>query len=201
MLFTGPNEGCFQTLIKQGLFGDGAGAVIVGADPVSPVELPLFEMVSASQTVVPDSDHAINLRLTKGGFGGNISSKEIPAFIGDNIVRCLHDSLGPLGIGIGAQCWNDLFWAVHPGSSAILDHIDRALKLQPEKLAPSRRVLSEYGNMFGVTIIFVLDELRRRHKEQQGVGVPEWGVMMTFGPGLTVETMVLHATQHTQASK
>jgi bisdemethoxycurcumin synthase len=55
--------------------------------------------------------------------------------------------------------------------------------------------------MLGVTIIFVLDELRRRHKEQRGVGVPEWGVMMTFGPGLTVETMVLHATPHTQASE
>jgi bisdemethoxycurcumin synthase len=119
-------------------------------------------------------------------------------FIGDNIEQCLHDSFGPLGI---AAEWNDLFWAVHPGSSAILDHIDTVLKLQPEKLAASRRVLSEYGNMLGVTIIFVLDELRRRHKEQRGVGVPEWGVMMTFGPGLTVETMVLHATPHTQASE
>ena len=122
-------------------------------------------------------------------------------FIGDNIVQCLHDSLGPLGIGIGGQ-WNDLFWPLHPGSSSILDHIDGVLKLQPEKLAASRRVLSEYGNMLGVTIFFVLDEVRRRHKEQPaGVGVPEWGVMMAFGPGLTMETMVLHATQHTKESK
>ncbi|KAK1680176.1 hypothetical protein QYE76_041024 [Lolium multiflorum] len=198
MLFSGPKEGCFQTLINQGLFGDGAAAVIVGADPASSGhEHPLFEIVSAAQTVVPGSDHAINMHLTKGGYGGNISTREVPGFIGDNIEQCLQDSFGPLGLGAK---WNDLFWAVHPGSSAILDHIDTVLKLKPDKLAASRRVLSEYGNMFGVTIIFVLDELRRRHKEQQGAGLPEWGVMITFGPGLTVETMVLRATHHTQAS-
>ncbi|XP_051215691.1 bisdemethoxycurcumin synthase [Lolium perenne] len=198
MLFSGPKEGCFQTLINQGLFGDGAAAVIVGAEPDSTShEHPLFEIVSAAQTVVPGSDHAINMHLTKGGYGGNISTREVPGFIGDNIEQCLHDSFGPLSV---AARWNDLFWAVHPGSSAILDHIDMVLKLQPDKLAASRRVLSEYGNMFGVTIIFVLDELRRRHKEQQGAGLPEWGVMITFGPGLTVETMVLRATHHTQAS-
>ncbi|KAM0846367.1 hypothetical protein ACQ4PT_055720 [Festuca glaucescens] len=67
MLFSGPKEGCFQTLVNQGLFGDGAGAVIVGADQASPGERPLFEMVSAAQTVVPDSDHAITMHLTKGG--------------------------------------------------------------------------------------------------------------------------------------
>ncbi|VAI60583.1 unnamed protein product [Triticum turgidum subsp. durum] len=131
MLFNGPKEGSFERLIHQGLFGDGAGAVIVGADPLGPVEHALFEMVSAAQTVIPDSGDAITMHITKGG----------------------------------------------------------------------RRVLSDYGNMFGVTIIFVLDELRRRLREQEGVGgAPEWGVVMTFGPGLTVETMVLHATGHMHAS-
>ncbi|XP_044952536.1 bisdemethoxycurcumin synthase-like [Hordeum vulgare subsp. vulgare] len=198
MLFGGPKEGSFERLIHQGLFGDGAGAVVVGADPLGPGEHALFEMMSAAQTVIPDSDDAITMHVTKGGFGGNISTRQVPVFIGDNVERCLHDSLEPLGI---AAKWNDLFWAVHPGSSAILDRIDTVLQLESEKLAASRRVLSDYGNMFGVTIIFVLDELRRRLREQQGVGgVPEWGVMMTFGPGLTVETMVLHATGHVHAS-
>jgi bisdemethoxycurcumin synthase len=46
--------------------------------------------------------------------------------------------------------------------------------------------------MFGVTVIFVLDELRRRMENGEEEGAPEWGVMVAFGPGLTVETMVLH---------
>ncbi|XP_062187967.1 bisdemethoxycurcumin synthase-like [Phragmites australis] len=188
LLFSRPEEGCFQTLINQGLFGDGAGAVIVGADPVTAVEHPVFEIVSAAQTIIAESENAIAMHLTKGGYGGNISTRQVPVFIGDNIERCLSDTLEPLGIGAK---WNDLFWAVHPGSSAILDQVDAVLQLKPEKLAASRRVLSEYGNMFGVTVIFVLDELRRR-KETEEEEAPEWGVMVAFGPGLTVETMVLH---------
>jgi predicted naringenin-chalcone synthase len=50
--------------------------------------------------------------------------------------------------------------------------------------------------MSGTTVIFVLDELRRRRvlaaKQEEGKA-PEWGVMMAFGPGITIETMVLRA--------
>jgi predicted naringenin-chalcone synthase len=62
------------------------------------------------------------------------------------------------------------------------------LNLKPGKLAASRHVLREYGNMSGATIVFVLDELRRRRKE--GL-LPEWGAMLAFGPGITIEAMVL----------
>ncbi|RCV13140.1 hypothetical protein SETIT_2G323500v2 [Setaria italica] len=191
LVFTRPVEGYFQTLVKQALFGDGAGAVIVGADPVMtiPAERPLFEIVSAAQTIISESEDAITMHLTKGGCGGNISTRQVPVLIGHNIERCLLDAFQPLGIGAG---WNDLFWDVHPGSSAILDQVDTVLHLKPEKLAASRRVLSEYGNMQGVTVIFVLDELRRRMEKGEEEGEPEWGVMVAFGPGLTVETMVLH---------
>jgi predicted naringenin-chalcone synthase len=48
--------------------------------------------------------------------------------------------------------------------------------------------------MLGATIVFVLDEQRRRMEEDGEGG--EWGVMMGFGPGFTIETMVLHATSN-----
>uniref|UniRef100_M8BXL0 Chalcone synthase n=1 Tax=Aegilops tauschii TaxID=37682 RepID=M8BXL0_AEGTA len=85
---------------------------------------------------------------------------------------------------------------VHPGSSAMLDHIVRALRLAPGKLAASRTVVREYGNMLGATVIFVLDEVRRQREDPEGEGAShdeDWGVMMGFGPGFTVETMLLHA--------
>jgi len=50
--------------------------------------------------------------------------------------------------------------------------------------------------MSGTTVIFVHDELRRRRvraANQEEGQAPEWGVMMAFGPGITIETMVLHA--------
>uniref|UniRef100_A0A0D9WZN5 Chalcone synthase n=1 Tax=Leersia perrieri TaxID=77586 RepID=A0A0D9WZN5_9ORYZ len=188
LTFRGPDRP--HTVTCQALFGDGAGAVIVGADAaVQPVEHPLFEMVSVSQTLIPGTEHVITMRLTEHGLDGDIAAKELIPLAADNVEKCLADALAPLGLG-GVE-WNELFWAVHPGSTLILDPLERALGLKQGKLAASRTVLRENGNMLGSTLIFVLDEQRRR-MDEEGDGA-EWGVMLGFGPGFTIETMVLHA--------
>uniref|UniRef100_N1R5K4 Chalcone synthase n=1 Tax=Aegilops tauschii TaxID=37682 RepID=N1R5K4_AEGTA len=105
----------------------------------------------------------------------------------------------PFGIMSDGTKWNDMFFVVHPGIRGIIDHIDGALRLDPGKLAASRTVLRDYGNMLGATLIFVLDEQRMRMEEDGERG--EWGVMMGFGPGFTVETMVLHAVASNLHSK
>ena len=74
-------------------------------------------------------------------------------------------------------------WGVHPGSQKILDHVQERLGLQEESLQSSRKVLFEYGNMSSATILFVLDEICRQRKPQPG----DTGVLMSFGPGLTME--------------
>ncbi|BAF21744.1 bisdemethoxycurcumin synthase-like [Oryza sativa Japonica Group] len=187
LTFRGPYSP--HTVTCQALFGDGAGAVIVGADAARPVEHPLFEMVSASQTLIPGTEHVITMQLTEHGLDGDIDTKELVPLAANNVKQCLSDALTPLGLDGGE--WNDLFWAVHPGSPLILDHIESALQLKQGKLAASRKVLRENGNMLGSTLIFVLEEQRRR-MEEEGDGA-EWGVMLGFGPGFTIETMVLHA--------
>uniref|UniRef100_A0A0D9XZ66 Chalcone/stilbene synthase C-terminal domain-containing protein n=1 Tax=Leersia perrieri TaxID=77586 RepID=A0A0D9XZ66_9ORYZ len=185
--FRGPDRP--HTVHCQATFGDGAGAAIVGADAV---ERPIFEMVFATQALIPRTEHVITMRLTEPGLDGNSDVRQLAPLAADNIEKCLADALRPIGLenGGGAVEWNDFFWVVHPGSSLILDNIERVLGLKEGKLASSRRVLREYGNMLGSTLIFVLEEERRRMVEE-GDGA-EWGVMMGFGPGFTIETMVLH---------
>ncbi|KAF8684445.1 hypothetical protein HU200_044339 [Digitaria exilis] len=175
-----------ETLVMQALFGDGAGAVVVGADPVSG-ERPEFEMVSASQTTMPESGHVAQGRIREDGFVFH-PSKEMPSLVRENIERCVADALAPTPMGAFTS-WNELFWVVHPGGPAILDSLEAGLGLDPRKLEASRRVLREYGNMSGPSVIFVLDELRRQQEEMN-----EMGVMVGLGPGLTVETMALRAT-------
>ncbi len=75
------------------------------------------------------------------------------------------------------------FLGVHPGSSKILDDIRDRLGLAEAQLAASRKVLYEYGNMPSATILFVLDELQRQDQPAPGA----YGVLMSFGPGLTME--------------
>jgi chalcone synthase len=74
--------------------------------------------------------------------------------------------------------------------------VELKLKLDKAKMQATRNVLSEYGNMSSACVLFILDEMRQRSAEEgkatTGEGL-EWGVLFGFGPGLTVETVVLHS--------
>lgn len=189
--FRGPSETHLDSLVGQALFGDGAAAVIVGADPDLAVERPVFELVSAAQTILPDSDGAIDGHLREVGLTFHLL-KDVPGIISKNIQKSLAEAFAPIGI----NDWNSLFWIAHPGGPAILDQVEEKLRLKPEKLLSTRHVLSEYGNMSSACVLFILDEVRKRSKEEKkgttGEGL-EWGVLFGFGPGLTVETVVLHS--------
>ncbi|CAN1278653.1 Chalcone synthase 1 [Linum perenne] len=153
--FRGPSEAHLDSLVGQALFGDGAATVIVGSDPNLEIEKPMFEIVYTAQTIVPDSEGAIDG----------------------------HD-------------WNSLFWIAHPGGPAILDQVEAKLSLKEEKLRATRQVLSDYGNMSSACVLFIMDEMRKKSVAEgmktTGEGL-DWGVLFGFGPGLTVETVVLHS--------
>ncbi|EAZ15422.1 hypothetical protein OsJ_30836 [Oryza sativa Japonica Group] len=188
--FSTPNE---SKIVGHGLFGDGAGAIIVGAGSLADGERPLFKMVAASQTTIPGTGHALGMQATDSGIDFHLSI-QVPTLIKDNIQQTLLDTFR--SVGNNNPNWNDLFWAVHPGGRAILDNIEGKLQLQPWKLAASRQVLHDYGNMSGATIAFVLDELRRRReKEEHELQQHEWGVMLAFGPGITIEAIVMRNPQ------
>nr|O04220.1 RecName: Full=Chalcone synthase; AltName: Full=Naringenin-chalcone synthase [Chrysosplenium americanum]AAB54075.1 naringenin-chalcone synthase [Chrysosplenium americanum] len=190
--FRGPSDTHLDSLVGQALFGDGAAALIVGADPDTAIERPLFELVSAAQTILPDSDGAIDGHLREVGLTFHLL-KDVPGLISKNIEKSLIEAFKPIGI----NDWNSIFWIAHPGGPAILDQVEH--KLAPGRRANSRatrHILSEYGNMSSACVLFILDEMRkksaRRREATTGDGL-EWGVLFGFGPGLTVETVVLHS--------
>ena len=74
-------------------------------------------------------------------------------------------------------------WAVHPGGRTVLDAVEGALKLI--RLAHSRAILRDYGNMSSPTVLFVLEAMMRKK-----VAAGARGCAMAFGPGLTAETML-----------
>ncbi|KAG6544989.1 hypothetical protein Mapa_013681 [Marchantia paleacea] len=87
-----------------------------------------------------------------------------------------------------------MFWAVHPGGPAILDQIERRLKLDPSKLACSREILEQYGNMSSATMLFVLDRIHQRSILGTHTTTGEsskYGFVIGFGPGLTLEVLIL----------
>nr|XP_040242141.1 chalcone synthase 2 isoform X1 [Aegilops tauschii subsp. strangulata] len=191
MAFRGPSKSHLDSLVGHALFGDGAAAAIIGADPDVPFEKALFQLVSASQTILPDSEGAINGHLTEAGLTIHLL-KDVPGLISENIEQALEDAFKPLGI----HDWNSIFWIAHPSGPAILDMVEEKVGLDKERMRTSREVLSEYGNMSSACVLFVLDVMRKTSSQDghatTGEGM-EWGVLFGFGPGLTVETLVLYS--------
>ena len=189
--FRKPSEIEVGILVGQALFGDGAAALIVGSDPDTLIERPLFQLISADQMFIPDSVNAVEGHVCEMGLVVNLA-KNVPNLIFEYIEKCMVEAFGPLGI----NDWNSLFFIVHPGGRAILDQIEAKLSLKKEKLEVSRHVLREYGNIVSSCVFFVMDEMRKRsfkeEKATTGEGL-EWGVLLGFGPGLTVETVVLRS--------
>ncbi|XP_073046764.1 chalcone synthase-like [Primulina eburnea] len=189
--FRGPSDTHLDSLVGQALFGDGAAAMIVGSDPVLAVERPLYQIISAAQTILPDSEGAIDGHLREVGLTFHLL-KDVPGLISKNIEKSLREAFDPLSI----DDWNSIFWIAHPGGPAILDQVEERLGLDPQKLRATRHVLSEYGNMSSACVVFILDEMRKASAKEglstTGEGL-DWGVLFGFGPGLTVETVVLHS--------
>ena len=60
-------------------------------------------------------------------------------------------------------------------------------QLDDAALRFSREVMRDYGNMSSPTVLFVLDAINRQGNPKAG----DHGVMMAFGPGLTMESCLV----------
>ncbi|XP_019057386.1 PREDICTED: type III polyketide synthase B [Tarenaya hassleriana] len=173
-------------LVGVALFGDGAGAMIIGSDPDPVHEKPLFELHTAIQNFLPETEKTIVGRLTEEGINFKLA-RELPQIIEDNVENFCSKLMKVAGLT--PDDYNQMFWAVHPGGPAILNRMEKRLDLSPEKLSPSRRALMDYGNASSNSIVYVLEYLleeSRKAKNEDERG-EEWGLILAFGPGVTFE--------------
>jgi len=156
------------------LFADGCAASLVSARPVG-LGIDSFLAVG-----IPRTSHLITWRIGEMGFDMHLSG-EVPGEIG----RALKES--GTEVTRGRDVASVDLWAVHPGGRSILDSVEKGLGLNADALSCSRSVLARYGNMSSATVMFVLREIMERAQAGQR------GCAMSFGPGLTAETMLFHA--------
>jgi alpha-pyrone synthase len=149
------------------VFGDGCAASLISARPAG------LEMTGFQAIRLEDTADLITWDIGDQGFD-MVLSGQVPV----SVSRTLHAHKSEL-LGDG----NVSLWAVHPGGRSVLDAVEEALELPPAALAYSREVLRRYGNMSSATVMFVLEAIL------QAAQVDEVGCAMSFGPGLTAETM------------
>ena len=186
------------------VFADGCAASLISAESTG------FALDSFRAVLIPETRSLITWKV--GGLGFDmLLSGQVPGVIAKGLEAHGSSILAPPtpqnpgAPGLASETWagapthpqetiptqvtpaDITLWAVHPGGKSVLDAVQRGLGLPPNALNCSREVLERFGNMSSATVMFVLERLLA--EAHSG----DTGCAMSFGPGLTAETMLFHA--------
>ncbi|WP_419826361.1 type III polyketide synthase [Sphingomonas sp.] len=164
-----------ERLLSMLLFGDGAAAALVTAEPAG-IALQDFRAATIAETA-----HSITWRIGEQGFDMHLGG-EVPGHIGRALAAELAAGAAD-GLLRGRSPEDYALWAVHAGGRSILDAVEQGFDLPPDALAPSREVLRAFGNMSSATLMFVLARMLAQADEAERAGFA-----VAFGPGLAAES-------------
>lgn len=164
-----------QRIVANALFADGAAAVVCGRGTRGDA----WCVTANGSQLVPDSRDAMSWRIGDHGFVMTLSP-QVPDLIRAHLKPWLARWLDEQGLRI-----EDVrSWAVHPGGPRVVAAAAQAIGVPHDAVADSLAVLSESGNMSSATVLFIVQRLRAARAERPCVA-------LGFGPGLTVEAMLL----------
>ena len=168
-------------LLSNAIFGDGAAAVLVqGKKPLAHTSLSL-ESFFCDIAIEGRNDMAWH--ISDFGFEMTLSSY-IPDMIKGGIKKLTKNLLN--NIQLDPQDID--LYAIHPGGKRILEVIEEELQLPKEKNKYAYEVLKNYGNMSSPTVLFVLYYILKALKQEDH----QKNILgFAFGPGLTLESMLL----------
>ena len=169
-------------VIANALFADGSAAVVCRSAPEgeSPIQSK-YKLIRNGSHLLAGTKSAMSWRIGDHGFEMTLSQK-VPSMIEQNLGAWMSGFLAKEGLTI-----QDIRgWAIHPGGPRILDACLTALSLSSEHVAPAREILSQYGNMSSATVLFLLNRI-----QEEPMRGPV--VALGFGPGLTIEAMLLNS--------
>jgi predicted naringenin-chalcone synthase len=164
------------------LFSDGAAAVLVTHDE-SPQQG--FTIENFYSELAMEGEQDMSWNLSEHGFLMHLSSY-IPRLIENHIDELLQHAL----IKSGKQREDIGCYAIHPGGKKILEASAKALSIEETDLTESYSVLRQYGNMSSATILFVLKEILQQQDNKKDKSI----FAAAFGPGITIETMMIKSS-------
>jgi predicted naringenin-chalcone synthase len=167
-----------EQIIAQALFADASVAMALVSSPQR-----LGPAVLHTHTeILYEHIDKLNLSVGDDGFRMTISPR-VAAVIGGAVSGFVERMLAPLRM----QPSDVEHWGIHPGGPQIVEQAATALRLPRQATRTSLDILAEYGNCASPTILLILDRLLRAEQPRPG----SIGVLLAFGPGLTIEGAVL----------
>ncbi len=167
-----------EQAVVHGLFGDATVSLVMGSAP----EGTGMQFLRSHTEQLYHTHELMTLKVKNDGFAMSLSPF-VPFVLAEHIDVYLERLLGPEGL----TAKDITRWIIHPGGPKILEMLAKQLGLTREDMRASWHVLEEYGNCASGTVLLVLEDMLKKDAPKRG----EYGVMMSFGPGLTMEGALL----------
>jgi alkylresorcinol/alkylpyrone synthase len=168
-------------LISACLFGDGAGAAVLSAQPRAGRRR--VEWKAALSSHAPE--HRELLRFShKNGMLRNILLPQVPPLAGASVAEIFARCLAANGL----QREQITGWILHAGGRDVLLALREHLGLAAADVRHSAAVLNEYGNLSSPTVYFVLE---RALNEPVSDG---WWWLSAFGAGFSCHGALLEVS-------
>lgn len=167
-------------LVSNALFGDGAAAVLMRGEHCQELSL---ELQSFHCDLAPAGKSDMAWHIGDTGFEMTLSSY-VPDLIKSGIKQLTERLLE----GLKTTIPEIKLFAIHPGGRRILEVIEGELGMTRNDNRYAYQVLRDFGNMSSATVLFVLKELMRNLTSKEH---NEPVLSFAFGPGLTLESMLL----------
>ncbi len=166
-------------LLANALFADGAAAVLVQAQPTPNA----LQLKSFYGDIIPVGKKDMAWHISNFGFEMTLS-----AYVPDLIEQGIHTLTQNLLQNLPITRDDIGLFAIHPGGKRILEVIEKQLGLSPDDNCHAYEVLRNNGNMSSPTVLFVLQSIQKSlHLALRGTHI----LSFAFGPGLTLESMLL----------
>ena len=165
-------------LISACLFGDGAGAAVLGTEP--PPDKRAIECGAIGSLLNPSEREALCFQQ-RGGMLRNVLTRPVPRLAAEHAEQVLDRMLGAAEL----ERADIAQWVWHAGGRDVLVAIKNRLKLSDEQLEHSAAVLREFGNLSSAFVYFVLEAALAAKPR------PGWWWMSSFGAGFSCHGALL----------
>lgn len=174
-------DATMRTAVVNSLFGDGAAAVALRSGDEA-ADGP--RILSFASHIVTDALEA--MRYDWDSAQGKFSfflDPDIPYVVGAHVERVIDRLLAGPGLRRSAI----RHWLVHSGGKKVIDAVRVNLGLTRHDVRHTTGVLHDYGNVSSSSFLFSYERLTGEAVTRPG----DYGVLMTMGPGSTIETALV----------
>jgi alkylresorcinol/alkylpyrone synthase len=177
-----PGDDSMANLIATGLFGDGAGAVVmVGDEWARRMSLAGPDVVDTRSQLYPDTEGVIGFTASETGFRIVLTAQ-----VSEVIERNFGGDANAFLFANGLTIDDVGTWIAHPGGPKVLESFQASLDLPDGVFDISWDSLARVGNLSSVSVLEILScELERGHEPGEN------GLLFALGPGVSAELVLL----------